>query len=336
MIYKSSNAFSFGKSKRSDSKLINKTMLVNPSAGKYTKDILYHPPGGFHFSKEEKLKPIRPKTPGPGKYNPDQSFRSNIKRAPKYSINNTDKHTQIDKIVTKSKRLKTPGPGTHTITNEDLEKTIKKKTISRHFGKEEKLKTKDNKVPGVGKYNPHTSKEFGKSDKYKFTISKTNRKSIVDSSKTSSSIKHKDDIKALEPGHYEFKEKFGNEGMKITLRGKPKEAKRLNTPGPGKYEGAAEAKRKLLKKAPSSGIGYGNRTDITAKEKKKNVPGAKYDIKSGFDISDKSKIKTHTFSKEERMKKTNSKTPGPGAYYLPCSFANTPEYESVQNKYKKV
>lgn len=336
MIYKSSNAFSFGKSKRSDSKFLNRTMTSNPPVGKYTKDILSHPEGGFHFAKEPKLKALRPKTPGPGKYNPEQSTRSNIRNAPKYSLYNADKHTQIDKIVNKSKKMAAPGPGSHNITNENLEHTIKKTTISRKFAQEEKLKLKDNKVPGVWKYNPKTNKEFGKSDKNKFTISKTTRKSIVDNSKTSSSIRHKDDIKALDPGHYTIQPKFGNEGMKVTIRGKPKERKRMNTPGPAHYKRVEEAKKNTLRKAPASGIGYGNRTDIIAREKKKNVPGAKYDIKSGFDVSDKSKIKTFTFSKDERMKKVKNTNPGPGKYHLPCSFAVTPDYQGVENKYRKI
>ena len=45
-------------------------------------------------------------------------------------------------------------------------------------------------------------------------MSKTNRKNIIDTSKTSSSVKNKDDIKALEPGYYEIKSSFGKGGTK--------------------------------------------------------------------------------------------------------------------------
>lgn len=329
MIYKSSNAYSFGKSKK-DGALINKSLLTTPSVGKYNKEILNKPTGGYKFSKEAKLKAIRPKTPGPGKYNPKKS----LKNEPNYSINKTDKFTQIDKMVLRSVKSKAPGPGYYSITDENYEKTQGKSSIARHFNKEEKLKSKDNKNPGVGQYNTISAVDFGISQKNKFTIPKSNRKSLVDMTKTSSSFRYKGDIKALDPGYYKIKEKFGNEGTKPTLRGKPKEKKRIDTPGPADYK-TAEAKRYVLKKAPTASLGYGKRSDLTGKERKK-TPGFKYNIKSEFDVSEKSKIKTHTFSKTARMKKKVSDTPGPGSYHLPCSFANTPAYQNIESTYKKI
>ena len=153
-------------------------------------------------------------------------------------------------------------------------------------------------------------------------MSKTLRKNIIDTSKTSSSVKNKDDIKALDPGYYEVKSSFGKDGTKPLLRGKPKEIKKLDVPGPGKYD-FDKAKMRTLKKNPTTCLGFGNRTDITASEKKKDVPGFKYEYGTDFDVSNKSKIKANTFEKSERMKKPVNNTPGPGAYYLPCSFGVT-------------
>ena len=323
MIYKASAAYSFGKSsKKTDVSLLNKTMLTTPEIGKYNKDILTKPTGGFKFSKEEKFKTLDQKTPGPGKYETNKSMLG--EGVPKYSINKTEKETQIGKAIKKSKKNKIPGPGDYSLTEENYEKTIFNKTMTNHFAKEPKLKLIDNHVPGVGKYSTITTSDFGKSNKNKFTMSKTNRKNIVDTSKTSSSIKNKDDIKALDPGYYEVKSSFGKGGTKPLLRGKPKDMKKLDVPGPGKYD-FDKAKMRTLKKNPTTCLGFGNRTDITAREKKKDVPGFKYEYGTDFDVSNKSKIKANTFEKSERMKLAINNTPGPGAYYLPCSFGVTPD-----------
>ena len=321
MIYKASAAYSFGKSsKKTDTSFLNKTMLTTPEIGKYNKDIITKPTGGFKFSKEEKFKTLKIQTPGPGKYETNKTTIG--EGVPKYSINKSDKETQIGKAIKRSKINKIPGPGDYTLTEENYEKTIFNKTMTSHFAKEPKLKLLDNHVPGVGKYSTNTTSDFGKSNKNKFTMSKTLRKNIIDTSKTSSSVKNKDDIKALDPGYYEVKSSFGKDGTKPLIRGKPKDIKKLDVPGPGKYD-FDKAKMRTLKNDPSTCLGFGNRTDITASEKKKDVPGFKYEYGTDFDVSNKSKIKANTFEKSERMKKPVNNTPGPGAYYLPCSFGVT-------------
>lgn len=292
-------------------------MMANPDSGIYYKEILNKPNGGFKFSKEEKFKTFRLETPGPGKYETNKTTLG--EGVPKYSINNSDKETQIGKAVKQSKKNKIPGPAEYTLTEENYEKTIFNRTMTSRFAKEPKLKLYDNKVPGVGKYDTKTTSDFGKGDKNKFTMPKTNRKNIVDMSKTSSSVKNQGDIKALEPGYYEVKSTFGKGGTKPLLRGKPKDLKKLDVPGPGKYD-FDKAKNRTLKKNPSTCLGFGNRTDITAKEKKKDTPGFKYELGTDFDVSNKTKIKANTFEKSERMPKITNKNPGPGAYYIPCSF----------------
>jgi hypothetical protein len=291
--------------------------MANPDSGIYYKEILNKPSGGFKFSKEEKFKTFRLETPGPGKYETNKTTLG--EGVPKYSINNHDKETQIGKAIYQSKKNKIPGPAEYTLSDENYEKTIFNRTMTSRFSKEPKLKLYDNKVPGVGKYDTKTTSDFGKGDKNKFTMSKTNRKNIVDMSKNSSSVKNQGDIKALEPGYYEVKSTFGKGGTKPLLRGKPKDMKKLDVPGPGKYD-FDKAKNRTLKKNPSTCLGFGNRTDITAKEKKKDTPGFKYEYGTDFDVSNKTKIKANTFEKSERMPKITNKTPGPGAYYIPCSF----------------
>ena len=334
MIYKSSCAYSFGKSdKKTDSSFMNKS-LKNPDFNKYQGEIIKKPTKGYAFSKEEKFKTFRPITPGPGKYDTNKSTMG--EGVPKYSINKSDKETQMSHIIKRNEKIKMPGPSDYVITEENNEKTIFSKTISNKFSKEPKMKRVDNKVPGVGKYKAVYTSDFGKSNKNKFTMPKSLRTDIVDKSKTSSSAKNKEDIKALEPGKYEIANSFGKGGTKPLLRGKPKEIKPFNNPGPGKYD-SGNAKIKTLRKNPTTCMGFGNRTDITAKEVKKNIPGFKYNIKSEFDVSDINKIKANKFPKSERMKGIVNNTPGPGQYYIPCSFGVVPDYEKMtESKYKKV
>ena len=173
------------------------------------------------------------------------------------------------------------------------------------FSKEAKLKTRDNQVPGVWRYNTIYSTDFGKSNKNKFTMPKTVRKDIVDKSKTCSSVKNKDDITALEPGKYNIVSTFGTEGIKPKLRGKPKEIQPFKVPGPGQYDNG-NAKIKTLKKNPTTCMGFGKRVDISEREEKKNIPVATYNFKSEFDVSNKDKIKAITFPKSKRMEDIKS------------------------------
>ena len=334
MIYKSSSAYSFGKShKKTESSFINKSSKgVDPF--KYQGEIIKKPTKGIPFSKEEKFKIFRPNTPAPGRYDTNKSTLG--QGVPKYSLYRTNKETEMSQIIERNKKNQLPGPFDYVVTEENCEKTIFNKTISSHFSKLPKLKQYDNKVPGVGKYNTTSTLDFGKSNKNKFTMTKTLRKDIVDKSKISSSVKNQGDITALEPGKYNVGSSFGKEGIKPLLRGKPKEIKPFNGPGPDKYD-VEKAKIKTMRNNPTTCMGFGKRTDITANEVKKNVPFNKYNIKSEFDVSDKNKIKGCTFSKTERMQKIKNITPGPGSYYVPCSFGVVPDYEKGSDpKFRKV
>ena len=336
MIYESSNAFSFGHEKKDFSKtLLNSEQLKTPIVGKYTQDIISKPTGGYIFNKEKKLKQKRPKTPGPGRYNVNDNFFG--KDTPKYSMGKRPKEIKIDKT-------KTLGPGSYTITTENYENTIGKRTISRHFGKDKRLKYKENTIPGVGKYEVTSYYDLGKNQKNKFTIPKSSR--FLQTTKTEENNKNKKadtktdtkkdtkDNKNI-PNYYQIKPLFGNEGTKPSIRGKPKERKREKTPGPGQYD-VDKAITKTLRAAPSVSFGHGKKLDFTDLAKKKNVPGPIYDVNSGFNVKDKSRIHTIKYSKTQKKKDNKFQTPGPGSYYIPCSFANTPDYQSISNKFRKV
>ena len=70
--------------------------------------------------------------------------------------------------------------------------------------------------------------------------------------------------------------------------------------------------------------------------KKNNVPGPIYNITSTFNVADKNRIHTIKYIKYNKKKDKRFQTPGHGSYNIPCSFANTPYYQSINNKYRKI
>ncbi|MCQ2816452.1 MAG: hypothetical protein MJ252_04210 [archaeon] len=326
-MYKSAEAYSFGKSgtKKVPAKNFLDSTAGKPEAGKYQNILYKSNTPKYGFLKDKKLKGPKSDTPGVGKYN--ITTNKSFGQGPKFSEYQKDKETDIGEKVRKTKRKATPGPGKYD-SKLDI---VKPRTIAPKFSKLKKDINYDNKRPGVGQYNTESNKDFGKGEKNKFTISKSQRSKLVDESKTSSSAKNKNDIKALEPGKYDIKSSIGS-GRKALLRGKPKELPRCKTPGPGSYR-YEDAKMRTLKKSPSYGIGIGNKTNIIRKDNKAYPGPGKYTLREGFDVSDKGKIKANTFAKDKRMKEIRFKTPGPGHYKLPCSFGYTAPYSGIENHY---
>jgi len=240
-------------------------------------------------------------------------------------------------IQTEAKK-KYPGPGTYNLTNENYEKTIGKTTISKHFGKAKRLQYKDNDIPGVGKYEVYSYNSIGTSKKNQFSFAKSSRMKLSkEENKSKTNLKDKKDNKKGNkkeeiPKYYKIKPIFGTEGIKPTLRGRPKERKRQKTPGPGEYN----IENSNKKNSRTTTLGYGKKLDFTEVAKKNNVPGPIYNITSTFNVGDKSRIHTIKYIKKEKKKDKRFQTPGPGSYNIPCSFANTPYYQSIDNKYRKI
>ena len=87
MIYKISPRYSFTRSNRNiNSKLIYRGILTTPGIGKYPKNILNKPTGGFLFQKGERFKTLNFETPGPGQYETNFSLMGETS---KQSLNNT-------------------------------------------------------------------------------------------------------------------------------------------------------------------------------------------------------------------------------------------------------
>ena len=336
MIYESSNAFTFPHaSKKIEKVLINPEQLKTPIVGKYTENIIQKPKGGFHFGKEAKLKQKRPKTPGPGQYDTKNDIFG--KCTPKFSMGKKLNYN----IYTKKK---IPGPGTYNLTESNYEKTIGKRKTLGYISKVPKLKIKNNNVPPVGKYEL-TYYNLGNSNKNKFTIPKSARNMELKKETNENKYKNtkdnkinngKQSIKRKKNRKYDsIKSRFKDEGIKPILKENPKDKKRFSTPGPGKYE-VEKAEKKIMKKIPATSFGFGKKIDFEEIAKKNNVPGPKYNINSQFDMTDTKKIHAVKYYKNNKKNNERYQTPGPGSYYIPCSFANTPFYQSIENKYRKV
>ena len=326
MIYESSNAFSFAHATKDLEKvLLNQDALKTPIVGKYNIEIIKKPKGGFHFTKEKKLKLARPKTPGPGRYNVENETFG--KCTPKFTMGKRLK----DSILNEKKKI--PGPGAYILTDENYEKTVGKKKIFGHFSKMPKYKNINNKTPGVGIYD--LSYYDISKNKKKITMPKSPRKLEYSKDErlntTDDNSEYSFKKRKKIPKFYQIKPLFGNEGTKPLIRGRLKEAKRLDTPGPGAYN-----VDRVRKKTPAASFGYGKKIDFQEIARKKNVPGPKYHLNSDFDIAGKKKLSTIQAKKTKRVFDNRYQTPGPGSYYIPCSFANTPLYQSINNNYRKV
>ena len=329
MIYESSNAYSFPHaSKEYEKVLLNSEILKTPIIGKYEKNIIIKPKGGFHFNKEKKLKQDRPITPGPGRYNCNNEIFGTC--TPKYSIGKKLKDIQL--YIKK----KIPGPGAYSITDENYKKTKGKKILFGSFQKEQKLKIINNKVPGVGNYDL-TYYDLSRNKKNKYTIPKSPRnmdlkkEEELNENNNNNKIAKRNKISKF----YNIKSFFGNEGTKPLLRGKPKDIKKLKTPGPGEYD-IDKSMIITSKKINGASFGYGKKIDFEYIARKKNIPGPKYNLTSEFDIKDKQKIHAIKYTKLKKRNKKRFVTPAPGNYSIPCSFANTPLYSKIDNKFRKI
>ena len=76
-------------------------MIETSKIDKYKNEILNKPKGGFKFSKVERFKTFRPETPGPAQYEINNIY---FGKGLKYSINTTNRETEIHKAIRLSKK----------------------------------------------------------------------------------------------------------------------------------------------------------------------------------------------------------------------------------------
>lgn len=315
MIYTSPYVYSFGrKTKATDSNFISKTSANLPGPGTYQTTQANNSKNKvtFSFGKDDKLKAIKSTTPGPGEYTGrnDAMFG---KSTPHYSIGKN-----IRKLPFENAKDDPLGPGYYQ-TEGNWTKLKPKVTSVKMVPSRKPIE--DKKTPGPGEYKP--KEYFGKKARAsKIGTSQAQRSSYF--------LKDSENNEALGPGYYQNanRSSFDKRNAKITIRGKPNDAKNLNTPGPGEYNSDV-AILKMGKTTPKFSLGKEQKAidNFLINKNEINHPGPGcYQTQSEFGSTNAKSIKAATFSKDPKLKEAKGNTIGPGYYKIPCSVVHIPDY----------
>ena len=306
MIYSSPAVYSFGnRPKTTSQNFIDTRNPLGPGQYSLPNQKVYKKTvKTFSFGKDEKLKPIKSTTPGPGEYESD--FSTFGKNVPKYSISKSNRVSAFDKSG-KNKKYNQPGPGQY---NTESSITSSKKGV--YLPKTSKEMKITNKNPGPGEYEQ--PELFGKTG-YKNGIPQHDKRETY---------LEKQIRLDTNPGQgsYHTKSDFDQSNKNGTIiRGKPKEKIDNGVPGPGEYS-ISEKELKTKDTAPKFSIGGEKRQFFGISENNgNNIGPGMYDAKEPTKTS-----KAFAFSKEKKFSGPVSTTPGPGYYKIPCGIVNVPTY----------
>lgn len=301
MIYSSPCVYSFGNMPKNTSKnFINTSNKLGPGQYDFSrKKTNKKGDKTFSFGKDEKLKPIKSTTPGPGEYESD--FSTFGKNVPKYSMGKSNRISLFDK--SKDNKDNKVGPGYYT-TKPSAENSKKGYSMKGS----ERVIHSINKVPGPGEYEP--TNYFGKT---------WYKKGIPQHDKRETFQIKKENIPG--PGAYNTKSDFDSKKKNgISIRGKPIYSDSNGVPGPGEYS-ISETDSKGKKGGPQFSMGKEKRQFFGIEDNKNNIGPGMYDVKEPKGTS-----KGYAFSKEEKFSGPISTTPGPGYYKIPCGVGNVPIY----------
>lgn len=301
MIYSSPCVYSFGnRPKTTSQNFINTSNKLGP--GQYdfsSKKLNKKGDKTFSFGKDEKLKPIKSTTPGPGEYESD--FSTFGKNVPGYSMGKSNRTSVFDK--SKNNRDHQLGPGYYT-----TEPSTGKGKKGYSMNGSERVMHSINKVPGPGEYEP--ANYFGKTG-YKKGIPQHDKRETFQ-------IKNEN---IPGPGAYNTKSDFDPKKKNgISIRGKPVYSNSNGVPGPGEYS-ISETHVKGKKGGPQFSVGNEKRQFFGIEDNKNNLGPGMYDAKDP-----KEKTKGYAFSKEKKFSGPISTTPGPGYYKIPCGMVHVPMY----------
>lgn len=313
MIYKSPVLYSFGTSKKkTEEKFIQSNTALGP--GEYSGMNKSKSTQKYSFGKTPRVLHTKGNNLGPGEYIEETgAFGKNV---PKYSISKSHRKTYFDKHSDNDDI----GPGYYD--TEPTKQTNKKKT--QFFSKAPKIAPIKNSNPGPGEYEQQSY--FGKTDLKKEMHQRDKKESVF--------AKQIKENFTPGPGAYnttsDFNPQKGKKGKGVLLRGKQKPLSKLNTPGVGEYE-VGKQSLDAKKKSPSYHVGKSKRTFFGIEGKDEIGPGA-------YNPSKTETKRGYTFSKEPKLKRPTSSTPGAGAYKIPCGIANAPLYvkSSLDQNFKFV
>ncbi len=210
-----------GKSKRSE---LNTSVKV-PGPGAYNPKIKSSSPGVGIRGRLVHEKSANGFVPGPGRYNPSV-------KAVEAPITHTITFVGRPKQADTEKQKLSPGPGNYNVASNGLKHGPVFGT-SKRSGPQESPELK--KMPGPGAYNAADAMaKIMSAPKYGFGSANRSTKERG--------------MAAPGPGAYAVREKFGNEGRRFTLSGRPKSAGKTRTvPGPDAYSPKIDNKSKGFK-----------------------------------------------------------------------------------------
>lgn len=216
----------------------------------------------------------------------------------------------------------TPGPGRYNTNLNSISKTDKNKF---KFSTDKKYHYKNNHNPGPGAYLETDINNKKHNNAVNF--SKTERKSIFESKANNT----------VGPGRYNTNTNLIDPKKKVSIGLKPREEKKLNTPGPGAYENFKSnfSNSGSLEKNSNKGVMNSKiKRDFTIKLSDNEVGPGRYKINDS--ICSKKITHQFKFSDDKRFKDNVSKNPGPGQYKIPCSIRDVTGYNEVGGNFDPV
>lgn len=307
----------FGKEKRENQIVKNKKYIPGPGAYNHKKENILTRNPKYTFGIKLKEKNYQTLAPGPGTYN----FKSLVgKEGSKITMG-----LKLDRVIDQSKI--TPGPGAY---RESQINFYLKKPPSTKIGKSKRLLSllKLNTNPGPGHYSNLESEKYVQIKNPSWKIGTSIRKSL-------SQV----DISYPGVGNYTISGTLGSDSPKFSIRKRRSFWSKIKEgfPGPGQYE--SMNLNNIYNRSPSWKMGSSTRDEELRKTIKEGFPGpGKYEYNTK--LKDAIKYKCKFGIRKRFSNKYNDNYPGPGAYRIPCSFADVSSYSrdkgDFNEKYKFV
>ncbi len=294
---RTANAIRIGRSSRNDSLDPYRTDGPGPAAYSPAKRSVSS--CGGRFSKAQRGTSWRSFAPGPGTY-PVRQVVGREGTKPSLVARRPDTSPRYG--------LNSPGPGAYQVNSN------RRSTTGFTIGKQKRGNESfsGNKVPGPLAYSPNDQQMRRTSPMWRYTSRLTSGR--IGKGKRPPLL-----VVNVGPGpcSYNLPSKLGD-GPKCKLHGKRSEEKPEAIPGPGAYD---PNMKNVLERFPAIALSTGPRVEKDFSTRK-DVPGpGKYALnttldgpKFGFGVSGKV------------APKSDPAIPGPGAYKVPCTFANVANY----------
>ena len=291
-----------------EKKGLNYDKIVSPGPAKYNlreKQEFLKTNIKYSIPKGPRCIPLRPFTPGPGKYDP--SLNPNQKNTLKYSF---PKEKRLNYFYNSN-----PAPNKYNPTTK-FGKDGKKITMPHS----ERKPVKDNGFPGPNKYNPDYKVIKTKYPKYRIGTAK--RPNLYNTNPFFPG-----------PDRYIINDRYNSRrpkssAWKIGTEKRPPLHLDNKTPGVGMYS---------LRNNKNNGPKYTLRGKFDIKNKEKKPGVGQYNVfkSNQFVMKKEPKWKIGKASRDDLLTNDKRGNPGPGMYRIPCSMVDVNEYTREKGNFDK-